>query len=105
MTKIDTYKILFDKLENEKFYTLESLSEEIGVEKAEVHKAFVELCKLPGWSIRPSNCTPYWSGFRQAGGIKYPRTNRGRTKGEPYDHDMAEPDWNRTKYVVRRPEE
>lgn len=32
-----------------------------------------------------------------------PRYNRGRAKGEKYDHDTAEPDWQRTLYEVKRP--
>lgn len=106
---IDTY--LISKLENGKFYTLEVLSSELCVDKADIHKSFMRLCKIKGWSIRPHNRLPYWRSYFSAKSIMektfvrdYPRENRGRAKRERYDHDHAEPDWLRTLYKVRRPE-
>ena len=100
--------VLISKLKNGDYYTLEDLSSELGVEKSDVHKSFMRLCKLEGWSIRPYNRLPYWrQNFNTSFGDHvrpYPRYNRGRAKGEKYDHDTSEPDWLRTLYVVRRPE-
>lgn len=104
----DIDKNLLGLLENEGFYSLEELSSKLNVDKADIHRSFMRLCKLEGWSIRPYNRLPYWRGFGvlfNGMGIRnHPRYNRGRAKGEKYDHNTAEPDWLRTLYVVRRPE-
>ena len=107
----DIDKTLLVTLKNGERYTLEALSSKLGVDKADIHKSFMRLCKLPGWSIRPYNRLPYWRGFGVDSwkSLKnfirlYPRHNRGRVKGEKYDHDTNEPDWLRTQYEVRRPE-
>jgi hypothetical protein len=109
----DIDKNLLGLLENEGYYSLEELSSKLNVDKADIHRSFMRLCKLEGWSIRPYNRLPYWrQDFYGASWDKvnqcvvrpYPRHNRGRAKGEKYDHDTVEPDWLRTKYVVRRPE-
>lgn len=97
--KIDEIdKTLLVILENGNYYSLEELSSKLGVDKADIHRSFIRLCKLQGWSIRPYNRLPYWRGF----GVFH---NRGRNKGEKYDHDNAEPDWLRTLYEVKRPEQ
>jgi len=80
----------------EGYYTLEDLERRTGVPKAEIHRAFHRLCKKPGWSIRPvSSGIPY---------ARFHRMGRNRPKGKPYIHDTAEPDWTRTYFKVRRPE-
>lgn len=52
--KIDEIdKTLLVTLENGNYYSLEELSSKLGVDKADIHRSFMRLCKLPGWSIRP----------------------------------------------------
>lgn len=102
LTPESTDLAILEKLENQKVYSLEELSRELGVDKADVHRSFMRLCRRDGWSIRPYNRTPYWRGMDRR--QPYPRQNRGRAKGERYYHDMAEPDWDRTLFEVRRPE-
>ena len=113
MNKLDSLdSLLMSLLEDGKYYTLEQLSEDLEYPKDDIHRSFVRLCKNDGWSIRPENDTPYWrddrnysygSDGRERIVRPMPRVNRGREKGETYDHDHAEPDWERTSYKVRRP--
>lgn len=108
----DIDNALCEKLENDHSYTLESLSAELGIDKADVHRSFIRLCRQPGWSIRPSNRTAYWRDYYSERNFAHYRTytrqdpisNRGRKKGEKYEHCPAESDWNRTYFKVRRPE-
>jgi len=104
----DIDKFLIAKLTNDNYYTLEALSAELGVEKADIHKSFMRLCRQPGWSIRPHNRTAYWRAWdyklNKFGMREEPISNRPRKKGEKYDHCPAESDWERTLFKVRRPE-
>ena len=97
-------------LENGKYYTLEELAEKFECERADVSRAFKELCKETGWSIRPENSTAYerhvlHNVTNKQGHRLHPIYNRGRKKGERNEHDPHEPFWERTQYRVRRPEE
>lgn len=103
--------LLLALLKNGESYSLESLSSQLEIEKADVHQSFMRLSRLNGWSIRPYNRLPYWRSYFSAKSFikkifvrDYPRENRGRAKGEKYNHDYTEPDWLRTMYKVRRPE-
>lgn len=104
--EIDT--LLLCKLQNGKDYAIEVLAKEFKTDKATIHRSFMRLNKREGWSIRPYNMTPYRkvtasiSGARRA--FNMPLPERGRRKGERYDHHLAEPDWERTLYQVRRPD-
>lgn len=82
------------------YVTTEALAERLRVSRVAVQRAFTVLQRSPGWSFRASNHTAYWraSSYRNRG-----YNNRGRKKGDRYDHDSAEPDWERTSYLVRRP--
>lgn len=104
------------ELQNGKNYTLEALEEKLGIPRADIHKAFPRLCRQPGWSIRPSNHVPYahqrnspGPEARSEGGSRSDEVgsknlhHTGRAKGTPYIHDYAEAEWERTRYVVRRP--
>lgn len=116
MSPIEIDRTLLAELQDGKFYTLEALEEKLKIPKADIHRAFSRLCRQPGWSIRPSNHVPYahrrngpgpWS--PKAGGSRSDEvgvknlSHTGRPKGTPYVHDHAEAEWERTRYVVRRP--
>ena len=92
---------LFALLESGESYSLEALSERLGVSRGEIHRAFTRLRVLPGWSIHSHNQTPY--GRQVVDGRKRRLPLYRRPKGTPYEHDPHEPDWQRTLYLVRRP--
>ena len=97
-------------LENGKLYSVEGLAEKFECTHADVSRAFKQLCALPGWSIRPENQVAYersqHTHATDRRGYRYlPILNRGRKKGEKYEHDRNESYWERTQYRVRRPEE
>ena len=100
----DIDNALMLKLQNDKYYTLEELSKEIDAPRADIHRSFARLKMQSGWSITPNNGTPYWR-CPTVHRKDYPRQNRGREKGEVYNHEHAEPDWERTSFYVRRPDE
>lgn len=88
-------------LVNDNYYSLEQLSSELNVSPKIIHKAFMILKTKSGWSITVHNKKPYW---RDSPYIRTePRLNRGRKKGEKYQHDQYESDWERTLYKIRKP--
>lgn len=85
-------------LRNGDYVTTEALAERLRVSRVTVQRAFAILQRSPGWSFRASNSKAYWRRYR------YGNINRGRKKGDPYHHDFAESDWERTHYLIRRPD-
>jgi hypothetical protein len=75
---------------------LEELAKKFNAPKNMVHKTIMNISKLPGWSFTPSNSTPY---------AKINHLKRSRKKGDKYDHDQNESDWQRTYYHVYKPVE
>lgn len=99
--------VLERRLTNERYVTLEALSEQLKESRADIHRAF-KILGTKGWSIRPSNHVPYERGFGKGCYGKstvrtHPIWNRGRKKGERYVHDRAEPYWDRTTFIVTPP--
>ena len=85
---------LAEMLEDGKYYQLEVLGQTFDTTSGVVHSMLMCLSRRDGWSVSPCNKIPY---SRRHG------LTRGRAKDEPYDHDVYEPDWERTSYLVRRP--
>lgn len=105
MKDLEIDQLLLLKLVNGKDYSLEDLAKEFKTDKAIIHKSFMRLNQRHGWSIRPYNMYPYRKIARSIIGYKRqtPLPDRGRKKGERYNHHLAEPDWERTIYQVKRP--
>ena len=98
MNKIETLVMVLEvRLRGESYVTAEALSEQLKETRADVQRA-LQILGTRGWSVRPRNHLAYGRSFR-----KGPVMNRGRRKGEPYDHDPHEPYWARTTYAVRPP--
>ena len=79
------------------YHTTEELSKTFSLPRPEIQRAIQFLRIQPGWSIQIVNEKPYWRGF---GYINY---NRNRIKGQKYEHDTNESDWERTRYKVIKP--
>ena len=91
------------RLRGVKYVTAEGIADELKEKRADIHRA-MKLLTTQGWSFRPSNHVAYERRIYRGEKCRpNPIWNRGRKKGERYNHDYAEPYWTRTSYLVREP--
>ena len=110
----NTIDILILCLEGKEYFTAEETSEALKIDRDDIVNAIHQLRIRQGWSIIKENRTAYereWRTprYKQIFKIErdvrdYPIHNRGREKGELYEHDSNESYWERTQYVIlKRP--
>lgn len=89
---------LVQYLDGRDWFQAEDAAEKLSIDVKYIRQAIHKLRVLPGWSIKEENRKAYWRATHRSPVIT------DRKKGEKYDHDPNEPEWDRTAYVIlKRP--
>jgi len=104
----DSLVLWLDRPRKYEFFTAEQAAKDLNCSKADITRAIAVL-KIRGWSIYTSNPTAYRRAIKAYARSKtdlnpYPVVT-GRKKGEKREIDYAEPDWEPTRYIYKKPKQ